>query len=134
MVKSADTLFLIAAQFHVDVGALTAVNQLSTTVLAVGQTLIIPGGDFATPTPSPVPAGLPAGTKIQYKVLLGDTLASIAAKFNSTATAISNANPDPGAPKNAFRHLTDQNLQAELVIIVPVNLATPGATATSAGG
>ncbi len=134
VVQAGDTLFDIAAQFHVDVGALTTVNELSSTVVLVGQKLIIPGAEFATPTPSPSPSGLPAGTKIRYKVLLGDTLASIAAKFNSTVDAISKANPDPTAPKNPYRYLTDQNLQAELVIVVPINIATPVPTATAAPG
>jgi LysM repeat protein len=59
---------------------------------------------------------------------LGDTLESIAAKFNSTVAAISKANPDPTDPKNPFKYLTNVNLQAEIVIIVPVNLVTPTAT------
>lgn len=128
VVKQNDSLFNIAAQFHVDVGALTQANQLTTTVLAVGQKLIIPSSSFATSTPSPVPTGLAAGTKIQYTVLLGDTLEGIAAKFNSTAADISKANGDPTAPNNALRHLTNQNLRAQLVIVVPVNLVTPTAT------
>jgi len=125
VVKQNDSLFDIAAQFHVDVVALTQANQLTTTVLAVGQKLTIPGADFATATPSPIPTGLARGTKVQYTVLLGDTLESIAAKFNSTADAISKANPDPAAPKNISRHLTNQNMQAAMVIVVPVNLVTP---------
>ncbi len=128
VVKQNDTLFNIASQFHVDVGALTEANHLTTTVLAIGQQLIIPSGEFATATPSPVPGNLPPGSKIQYKVLLGDTLESIAAKFNSTVADISKANPDPTDPKNPFKHLTNANLQAEIVIIVPVNLVTPTAT------
>ncbi len=134
LVKAGDTLFDIAAQFHVDVGALTTLNELSGTVVLVGQKLVIPSAEFATPTPSPIPSGLPAGTKIRYKVLLGDTLGSIAAKFNSTVDAISKANPDPTAPKNPNRHLTDLNLQAELVIVVPINIATPAPTATAPPG
>jgi LysM repeat protein len=125
VVKQNDSLFNIAAQFHVDVVALTQANQLTSTVLSVGQQLVIPSADFATSTPSPIPTGLPRGYKLEYTVLLGDTLESIAAKFNSTVDAISKANPDPGAPKNINRHLTDQNLQAALVIVVPVNLVTP---------
>lgn len=125
VVKQNDSLFNIAAEFHVDVVALTEANQLTTTILAVGQKLIIPGEDYATATPSPIPSGLPRGTKVQYTVLLGDTLESIAAKFNSTAAAISQANPDPAAPKNTLRHLTNQNMQAAMVIVVPVNLVTP---------
>jgi LysM repeat protein len=128
VVKQNDTLFNIASQFHVDVGALTQANQLTTTVLAIGQTLVIPSGEFATATPSPVPSDLAPGSKIQYKVLLGDTLESIAAKFNSTVADISKANPDPTDPKNIFKHLSNKNLQAEIVIIVPVNLVTPTAT------
>jgi len=133
VVKQNDTLFNIAAQFHVDVGALRQANQLTTTVLFVGQKLTVPGTDFATPTPSPVPSGLAAGTKIQYTVLLGDTLESIAARFNSTAAEISRLNGDPTAPNNIFRHLTDQTLRAEMVIVVPVNIVTPTRTATPGG-
>jgi LysM repeat protein len=61
------------------------------------------------------------GTKIEYVVRQGETLQSIASKFNSTAEAIAKEND-----------ITNQNdIQAGQKLIVPVNIATPTPTWTS---
>src|SRR5829696_3566060 len=50
-------------------------------VIFVGQTITIPPPGSVLPTTTPIPANLPRGTLIEYRVLPGDTLAGIAAKF-----------------------------------------------------
>ncbi len=117
-VQEGDTLFGIAVQFQVDLQALKIVNNLTSDALSVGQVLIIPSDEVQTPTPSPLPSNLPRGTKIQYTVLLGDTLEAIASQFNSTVEDISQQNDG----------LTNDNLQAGQVITVRVNLVTPTPT------
>jgi len=84
----------------------------------VGQTITIPPPGTIRATATPIPADLPRGTKIEYKVLPGDTLAGIAAKFNSLADDIILANDIEDA--NALS--VGQALQ------IPVNLVTPTST------
>jgi len=117
-VQDGDTLFGIAVQFQVDLQALKLVNNLTSDALSVGQVLIIPSDEVQTSTPSPLPSNLPRGAKIQYTVLLGDTLELIASQFNSTVEDISQQN----------NGLTNDNLQSGQVITVRVNLVTPTPT------
>jgi len=84
----------------------------------VGQTIIIPKPGTVLSTTTPIPADLPRGTRVQYSVLPGDTLAGIAAKFNSTADDIILANSIEDA--NAL--FVGQSLE------IPVNLVTATAT------
>ena len=114
-VQEGDTLFGIAVQFQVDVEALKIINNITGTTLSVGTILTIPTDDVHTPTPTPLPTGLPRAAKIQYTVHLGDTLVAIAVKFNSTVDDIAKQN----------NNLTNAKLQAGQVITVRVNLVTP---------
>ncbi len=84
----------------------------------VGQTITIPPPGTTRATPTPVSIDLPRGTKIDYSVLPGDTLAGIAAKFNSLEEEIISANEIEDA--NAL--FIGQELQ------IPVNLVTATST------
>lgn len=90
-------------------------------IIFVGQQIVIPPAGSVLPTKTPIPANLPRGTKIEYRVLPGDTLAGIAARFNSIADEIIKANniADPNA------------LGAGDVLQIPVNLVTATATLPS---
>jgi LysM repeat protein len=70
------------------------------------------------PTATPIPPNLPRGTKLQYMVKAGDSLAGIASKFNSTIDDIIKENKlnDPNA------------IYVGQLLIVPANLVTPTAT------
>jgi LysM repeat protein len=125
VVQEYDTLSGIAEEFKVDVEVIKLVNNLTSDTLSIGQKLVIPAGDVPTITPSPIPTGLPRGTKIKYKVVRGDTLESIAAQFNSRVEDIVKANADPKNPKNV---LSNTNLRAGAEIFVPINLVTPTPT------
>ncbi|HKJ39294.1 MAG TPA: CAP domain-containing protein [Anaerolineales bacterium] len=84
----------------------------------VGQTIIIPKPGTLLSTTTPIPVDLPRGTRIDYSVLPGDTLAGIAAKFNSLEEDIILANG-----------IEDANaLQVGQALEIPVNLVTPTAT------
>jgi LysM repeat protein len=83
-----------------------------------GQVLLLPAPGAPLPTATPIPADLPRGTEIAYNVQAGDTLAGIAAKFNSTTDDIIKRNKieDPNA------------IQVGQLLIIPVNMVTPTAT------
>lgn len=87
-------------------------------VIFVGQTITIPPPGSTLPTTTPIPPDLRSGTLIEYRVLPGDTLAGIAAKFNSLTDNIIEENEIENA--NA--------LQVGEVLQIPVNLVTPTAT------
>jgi LysM repeat protein len=121
-VNSGDTLFSIATKFGSNVCTLMAVNNIvNASVLAVGQKLLIPGPDTQLPTATPLPTGLSRGAKLTYIVQCGDTLDSIAAKFNSTGTDIATLNK-----------ITDPlSIQIGQSLQVRVNIATATPTKTS---
>lgn len=119
-----DTLPAIAERFDLGDDGVLLLLDFNPDIIAnngiyyVGQTIIIPPPGTQRATSTPIPANLPRGTKIEYKVLPGDTLAGIAAKFNSKEEDIITANKIEDA--NAL--FVGQALQ------IPVNLVTATAT------
>lgn len=80
-IKKGDTLYSIARNYNVSVSELMKLNNLSTSVLSVGQTLVIPTANN--------------GIQRTYTVQRGDTLYSIAKKYNTTVEEIKRANNLP---------------------------------------
>jgi len=83
-VRAGDTLFSIAQRFQTTVEAIKSLNNLTSTILTIGQRLKIP---FFTTEP-PIP---PEETFI-YTVVAGDSLWSIAQRFNTTVEEIKSLN------------------------------------------
>lgn len=125
-VELGDSLWTIAEQFELeDIRLLMAVNNITDPdAIFVGQVLIIPGVEDVLPTETALPATLLPGQKIEYRVEPGDTLETIAAKFNSTAEAIAEENDieDPNS------------IGVGQILLVPVNIATPTPTFTPGPG
>lgn len=92
-------------------------------VIFVGEEITIPAPGTVRATSTPIPASVPRGTRVEYQVLPGDTLAGIAARFNSLQENILTANPDIGEDANA--------LQVGQVLQIPVNVITATATLPS---
>jgi LysM repeat protein len=125
IVQEGDILSEIAERFGTDLATLLALNpQIDplTLIIRVGDQIIIPAPDTQLPTATSLPSDIPAGTLIQYAIVLGDTLEGIALKFNSTVAEIIKANPEI---KNA------NDIRVGQIIKVPVNIATPVPTATT---
>lgn len=119
LVEIGDSLTSIAEQFEIDVLVLMAYNNLTDpNAIFVGQELLIPAPGTELATATPLPSTLIAGTRIEYVVLPGDSLESIAAKFNSTAEAIAEANDI---------EVTD-TIGVGQRLLVPVGIATPTPT------
>lgn len=106
VVQPGDTLFSIAARFGVSLTELATINGVyDVNRLFVGQILILPASTtppVIAPPPVIVAPVIPTyapGTTVttvtryfSYTVRPGDTLASIAARFNTTVAAILGAN------------------------------------------
>ncbi len=90
----------------------------ATGIVNPGQVILLPNPGMELPTATPIPPGLPRGTKLQYIIQTGDTLAGIAALFNSTTEEIIKENniADPNA------------IQVGQLLVVPANLVTATAT------
>jgi len=81
VVKSGDTLYLIARRFGTTVDAIKRINNLTTDMISVGQVLFLPGA-----------AGAPPVIGTDYVVQPGDTLFLISRRFGTTVQAIMSAN------------------------------------------
>lgn len=110
-VVAGDTVGAIAARFGTSVGAIVAANHLSDPNLILpGQVLIISAGTGGSDGGGGS-AGAPApGRGSSYRVVAGDTVGAIAARFGTSVGAIVAAN-----------HLSDPNL-----IFVGQALVIPG--------
>src|SRR3972149_2945848 len=126
-IQEGDLLQNIAEKFNLGDDGVLLIYDLNPAVrdsggvIFVGQTILIPVPGTTRATSTPIPPNLPRGKKIEYRVLPGDTLAGIAAKFNSLEQSIIDEN-----------NIEDANaLQVGQVLQIPVNLVTSTATLPS---
>jgi len=119
VVVEGDTLDSIAANFNVEVLTLMALNNMTDSLIRVGDELLIPNPDLALDTPTPIPTGW-RGT-IEYRIAVGDTLELIALRFFSTVESILEENEDLDNANEIF---------VGQIIIIKVNIATPVPTST----
>lgn len=128
-VLEGDTPSGIAEKFDVDLMLLIAINNLDSTnpIIKVGDQITIPGPDTQMPTATPLPANLHRGSKIEYTVQAGDSLASIAAQFNSTVDSILEEND----LKDANTIYIGQKLTVLVNLVTPIPTSTPGTPTTT---
>ncbi|HHY83020.1 MAG TPA: LysM peptidoglycan-binding domain-containing protein [Clostridiales bacterium] len=85
IIRAGDTFYSLAIRFNTTVAAIMAANPgVDPNRLMIGQRICIPG--------APIPGQCPAGTD-PYVIKAGDTIFSLAARFNTTVEAILAANP-----------------------------------------
>ncbi len=77
IVQKGDTLYSIARKYNTTVDNLKNINNLTSNTLSIGQNLVIPSNSLE---------------KIIYTVQKGDTLYSIAKKYNTSVDKIKNIN------------------------------------------
>lgn len=94
-VKSGDTLYSIAKKYNTTVNAITTLNNLASNSLSIGQIIKIPISTQNTMEPT-------------YIVKSGDTLYSIARKYNTTVSELINRN-----------NLKTSNLKIGQELIIP---------------
>ncbi len=119
-VEDGDTCFDLAAKYNVDVLVLLAINNFDSNSCPIrpGDTILIPAPGQELPTETPLPSDVARGTRINYIIKPGDTLDTIASRYNSTVDDIMQIN-----------NITDQNLiNVGETIIVRVNIVTPTPT------
>lgn len=80
-IKKGDTLYSIAKMYNTKVDAIKTLNNLTTNTLTIGQVLKIPSNNEET-----------TSDYSTYKVISGDTIYSIAKKYNTTVDTIKNYN------------------------------------------
>ena len=120
-VQEGDSLDSIAKKFNLGDNGVLMLLYLNpnidrgTQTIFIGQKIMVPPPGWPMPTDTPIPPDLPRGTKINYYVQYGDTLDSIARKFNSTVEAILKENK-----------IEDPNtIYVGQLLVIPVNLVTP---------
>ncbi len=82
VVKAGDSLYSIARQFGTTVDELKQLNNLTNDLLSVGQVLRLPGSE----------SGIQGEVENIYTVQVGDSLYTIAQKFNTNVDNIKNLN------------------------------------------
>jgi LysM repeat protein len=114
-VQEGDNCWTIAQEYKVDLEVLQAINNFGTGCpINPGDKILIPLAGSQLPTETPIPSDLKSGTKIEYRVKTGDTLALIAARFDSTMDAIIKENKIKDANK----------IEVGQTLVIPVNIAT----------
>ena len=86
VVKSGDSLYSIARKYNTTVDEIKRLNNLSSNVLSIGQVLKIPSSSESSNT------GSGTGTTNTYVVKSGDSLYSIARKYNTTVDELKRLN------------------------------------------
>lgn len=86
IVKSGDSLYSIARKYNTTVDELKKLNNLTSNVLSIGQVLKIPSSSESSNT------GSGTGISNTYVVKSGDSLYSIARKYNTTVDEIKRLN------------------------------------------
>jgi LysM repeat protein len=115
-VRRGDTLSGIAARYGTSVRALARANRLDANgVLFAGITIKVPGGAAAS---APVVADASPAATADYRVVYGDTLSAIAARFGTTVNALAAAN----------------HLDPSRVLLANSLLAVPGSGGQGRGG
>ena len=124
-VLEGDTLDSIAKKFGVDILVLMALNNMTDFIIRVGDEILIPNPDLTLDTATPIPTGFRG--IIEYIVAVGDSLETIAIRFNSTVAAILAENKDL---ENANEIYVGQKLRIPVNIATPVPTKTPGPSRT----
>jgi hypothetical protein len=122
VVKEGDDCWTIAYKNNADLLYMQQINLFTDPKnpcpISPGNTIWVPAPGQKIPTPTRVPEDVARGTKYTYTIQSGDTLAIIAAYFNSTVEDILTHNK-----------ITDQNaINVGDIITVRANIVTPTPT------
>lgn len=105
IVKKGDSLYSISKKFNTTVDNLKSINNLTTDSLAIGQIIKLPGTSSNN---------TPSVSENTYTVKSGDTLYSIARKYNVSVDSLKEIN-----------NLSSNTLGVGKVLKIPNNLSSP---------
>jgi len=88
VVHPGDNLGRLSELYGISIGALALANGLSSSVIHLGQHLVIPGSDWPV---NPESKGRDPSQSIIYVVMRGDYLGRVAQEYGTTVEAIMNA-------------------------------------------
>jgi LysM repeat protein len=131
IIKENDTCWDIAQAFGIDINVLMAINaNMDCNNLLPGVAITIPASDAELPTATPFPTDFPRGGEFIYTVQLGDTLVSIADKFNDDYKQLMERNhiTDPNSIQAGDQLKVRYNIMTRTPTIAPtstLNLVTP---------
>ncbi|MBL8117685.1 MAG: LysM peptidoglycan-binding domain-containing protein [Anaerolineae bacterium] len=97
VVQPGENLFRISLRYNVSMASIASRNNIANlNLIYVGQTLIIPAGGTTNPPPATAAPGVtptpPPPSTSTYTVQRGDTLGSIARRFNTTIQSLASLN------------------------------------------
>jgi len=130
IIQEGDSISIIAEKYGLGDNGVIQILLMNpsidplTQVIFAGQEILVPPPGWPMPTLTPWPADASRGTKIKYFVMAGDSLGTIAEKFNSTPEDIVKANPD------ILKDVTTLIYPGQ-TLVVPVNMVTPVPTRTA---
>jgi LysM repeat protein len=91
VVQAGDTLWLISRKYATTVENLIKLNGLTTSNIYVGQILKVAPVNLPVSVPAPQPTA-PVIETVNYKVIIGDNLWTLARKYNTSVEAIMKTN------------------------------------------
>lgn len=114
-VQPGETLWRISQRYGTSVTNIMSLNKLTSTMIYPGQVLNIPSGS-QTSSPVSQSSGSDTLTRqgVMYTVRSGDTLSSLASRFNTTVQAIMQTNK-----------LNSQLLMVGQLLVIPQNSSSP---------
>lgn len=116
-VVAGDTVWDLSRTYGTTVAAVVAANRLDArATIRIGQTLQIPGAPGAATAAPAAPTSAPRPATLSHRVVAGDTVSALAARYGTTVRAIVAAN----------------GLNAQALIRIGQTLQIPGATAAPA--
>jgi LysM repeat protein len=135
-IQEQDNCWDISVKFKVDLPVLLAINNFVGCPIHPGQKILIPAPGQKLPTATDFPADMARGTKIDYYIQLGDTLAGIASRFNTTVELVMSDNKI--LPADANKIQVGQKLTIRVNLVTPTKTfaptSTPGKTITPTHG
>jgi LysM repeat protein len=134
VVKEGDNCWSIASSHNADLLYMQIINIFNNPSnpcpINPGDTIWIPAPGQKMPTPTRVPGNVEKGTPFTYTIQPGDTLASIAAYFNSTVKDILTQNP---TIKNQNAINVGDKIKVRANIATPVPTSRPTSTPAAPG-
>jgi LysM repeat protein len=91
VVKEGETLYSISQQFNLTIQEILALNpEIDPDLITLGQQIVIPARNDQPVSETPLPEDFEG--MVEYRVVSGDTLFSIAIRYNTSVEAIVQAN------------------------------------------